>query len=95
MNDFLGKFDLNNTYLEYNFLSNNCSTIFIHGVGLDNSMWYPQKKYFKNHPLIFYDILNHGKSKKGFTNLNFDLFSKQLLNLIQYLNFYFYLDLGL
>ena len=36
--------------------------------------------------VIYYDILNHGKSKSGFNNLSFELFSEQLLNLIQNLS---------
>tara|TARA_Y100000996_G_scaffold171172_1_gene133065 strand:+ start:129 stop:911 length:783 start_codon:yes stop_codon:yes gene_type:complete len=57
-------------------------TIFIHGVGLDNTMWYPQKKFFSSKPILFYDLINHGQSVGGFRDLNFDIFSKQLLNLI-------------
>ena len=57
-------------------------TIFIHGVGLDNTMWYPQKKFFYSKPILFYDLINHGQSVGGYRDLNFDIFSKQLLNLI-------------
>ena len=60
-------------------------TIFIHGVGLDNTMWIPQKKFFIDKQIIFYDLLNHGKTKKGYTELNFYDFTHQLNNLIQYL----------
>tara|TARA_Y100000590_G_scaffold470404_1_gene664603 strand:+ start:2424 stop:3212 length:789 start_codon:yes stop_codon:yes gene_type:complete len=84
--DLLSKYDLKDTYFEYNFLSSKIPTIFIHGVGLDNTMWYPQKKYLINKSTIYYDILNHGKSKSGFNNLSFELFSEQLLNLIQNLS---------
>ena len=80
------EFDSNFTYFQYNFLNNSMPTIFIHGVGLDNTMWYPQKKYLKSKSILFYDILNHGKSKNGFKELSFDLFSKQLIDLINYLN---------
>ena len=81
--DLLSNYDLNNTYFEYNFISKKIPTIFIHGVGLDNTMWYPQKKYFTDKSTIYYDILNHGKSKSDLNNLSFELFSEQLLNLIQ------------
>ena len=85
-NEFLSNYDVNNTYFEYNFISKKIPTIFIHGVGLDNTMWYPQKKYFMDKSTIYYDLLNHGKSKLGFNKLSFEIFSEQLLNLIQNLN---------
>ena len=85
MMDFSKKFDLHKTYYEYNFVSSSIPTIFIHGVGLDNTMWYPQKKYLNNKSTIYYDILNHGKSKSDYNILSFDLFVEQLINLINYL----------
>ena len=57
-------------------------TIFVHGVGLDNTMWYPQKKFFSNKPVLFYDLINHGQSIGGFKELSFEIYSNQLLNLI-------------
>ena len=87
MNQLKIGYDLNKTYFKYNILPNKVPTIFIHGVGLDNSMWFPQKKYFKNQSILFYDILNHGKSAKGYKKLNFNLFVNQLLDLIDNLNF--------
>ena len=84
---FLKKeFDNKKTYFERNFQAAKIPTIFIHGVGLDNSMWIPQKTFFSNQSVIFYDILNHGKSQKGFSELNFQKFSKQLEDLVNYLN---------
>ena len=85
MDSFKKEFDNHNTYYEQGFNINNIPTIFIHGVGLDNTMWYPQKKKFENKTVIFYDILNHGKSKKGYNALTFDDFSDQLNNLLSYL----------
>jgi len=79
-------FDSNSTYFEYNLKINNIPNVFIHGVGLDNTMWTPQKKYFKNKQVIFYDLFNHGKSKKEFTSLNFEIFNKQLNDLLDHLN---------
>ena len=62
-------------------------TIFIHGVGLDNTMWLPQKKYFQNNKVVFYDLINHGKSKKGLSQeLKFENFNDQLIQLIKFLN---------
>ncbi len=61
-------------------------SIFIHGVGLDNTMWLPQKKFFHNKRIIFYDLLNHGKSEKEYHELNFEDFIKQLNQLLEYFN---------
>lgn len=58
------------------------TTIFIHGVGLDNTMWYPQKEYFHKKSVLFYDLINHGQSNGGFKKLSFEVYSKQLLDLI-------------
>ena len=38
-------FDNNFTYFEHNINSNEVPNIFIHGVGLDSTMWLPQKKF--------------------------------------------------
>jgi pimeloyl-ACP methyl ester carboxylesterase len=43
------------------------------------------KKKFENSSVIFYDILNHGKSKYGYNILTFDDFNDQLNNLLTYL----------
>jgi pimeloyl-ACP methyl ester carboxylesterase len=85
MDSFKKDFDNHNTYYEQGINTNNIPTIFIHGVGLDNTMWYPQKKIFENKTVIFYDILNHGKSEKGHKVLSFDDFNHQLNNLLNYL----------
>ena len=54
--------DSHGNYFEFSEINKSLSTIFIHGVGLDNTMWYPQKNYFQNKSVIFYDLLNHGQS---------------------------------
>ena len=74
--------DSHGNYYELNEIKNSLTTIFIHGVGLDNTMWYPQKKYFHDQSILFYDLLNHGQSSGGFTDLSFDIYSNQLLHLI-------------
>ena len=79
-------FDNNSTYFEHNIVSSDVPNIFIHGVGLDNTMWLPQKKFFKNNNIIFYDLLNHGKTKKRYKKLNFKNFIQQLNQLLDYLN---------
>ena len=79
-------FDSNLTYFEHNLYATNIPTVFIHGVGLDNTMWEPQKKKFQNNQVVFYDLFNHGKSKKEFTTLNFEIFIKQLNDLLDHLS---------
>ena len=79
-------YDLNETYFEHNLKSLKIPNIFIHGVGLDHSMWLPQKKFFQKEEIVFYDLLNHGKSKKGWTKITFNDFSLQLKKLTEYLN---------
>jgi len=79
-------FDDHSTYYELNIDRTGIPTIFIHGVGLNNTMWLPQKKYFQNDKVVFYDLLNHGKSKKGYKELKFENFNNQLIQLIKFLN---------
>ena len=78
-------FDKNATYFEHNLDSSEIPTVFIHGVGLDHTMWLPQKKYFHDKNVIFYDLLNHGKSKKGYKELKFNNFTDQLIQLVNFL----------
>ena len=78
-------FDNNSTYFEHNIDSSGIPNIFIHGVGLDNTMWLPQKDYFKNNKIVFYDLINHGKTKKGYKEIHFENFNKQLIQLLNYL----------
>ena len=79
-------FDNNSTYFEHNINSLDIPNIFIHGVGLDNTMWLPQKKFFNKKQVVFYDLLNHGKTKKRCEKINFQDFTKQLNQLLEYLN---------
>ena len=74
--------DSHGSYYQLNNIKDKPITIFIHGVGLDNTMWYPQKKFFSSKPVLFYDLINHGQSTGGYKKLNFEIFSNQLLNLI-------------
>ena len=60
--------------------------IFIHGVGLNHKIWKPQLDVFEN-TIVAYDILGHGQTPLESSNLSFDNFSRQLLNLIDELNF--------
>ena len=85
MHSFKKEFDHHGTYFEQKITNDSIPSIFIHGVGLDNTMWYPQKKKFENKSVIFYDILNHGKSKRGLQKLSFGNFNEQLNYLLEYL----------
>ena len=60
--------------------------VFIHGVGLDRSMWKPQIKFFKNYSIITYDLLGHGKSPFYKEKITIDDFKNQLKSLLEYLN---------
>ena len=53
--------DSNKNY--YSFVDNNTVPIvFIHGVGLNHQMWKPQIDSLKEHSIITYDLLGHGKT---------------------------------
>tara|TARA_B100000029_G_scaffold503379_1_gene580169 strand:- start:1168 stop:1953 length:786 start_codon:yes stop_codon:yes gene_type:complete len=79
-------FDDNSTYFQHNLDLAKIPTVFIHGVGLDNTMWVPQKKFFNYHSPLFYDLVNHGKTKKTYKKLTFNIFNTQLIKLLDYLN---------
>ena len=61
------------TYFEANLNSNDVTNIFIHGVGLNHTMWKYQKDYFNKKSNVYYDLLNHGKTKKKYNVINFKL----------------------
>ena len=85
MNLLNSGFDKNSTYFEHSLNSSGIPTVFIHGVGLDHTMWLPQKKHFNNKNVIFYDLLNHGRSKKNYKELKFNNFTDQLIQLVDFL----------
>jgi len=78
-------YDKYGTYYECNLHSKDIPTIFIHGVGLNISMWSKQRKIFgeKN---LFYDLINHGKTSKCLKELKYNDFNLQLKNLINFFN---------
>ena len=69
---------------DYYFKKQNNSKpiLFIHGVGLTKEIWSPQIDFFKDHNILTYDLLGHGKTPLEKTQLNFEDFTKQLLNLV-------------
>ena len=85
MNLLNSGFDKNSTYFEHSLDFSGIPTVFIHGVGLDHTMWLPQKKHFNNKNVIFYDLLNHGRSKKNYKELKFNNFTDQLIQLVDFL----------
>ena len=72
--------DSNNTFYKLN-KKKGIPIIFIHGVGLDSSIWESQIDAFENTVLI-YDILGHGRTPLNKDSVSFDDFSDQLLSLI-------------
>ena len=70
---------------DYLFKKKNDSNpiVFIHGVGLNKEIWSPQLEFFKDHNILAYDLIGHGKTPLLKTQLNLDDFTKQLLNLIK------------
>ncbi len=56
--------------------------VFVHGIGLNKDIWYPQVNFFKDYSIVTYDLIGHGKTPLNKIQLNFQDFVKQLLNLI-------------
>ena len=61
--------------------------VFIHGVGLTKEIWDPQINFFKDYNTLTYDLLGHGKTILKKSKVSFEDFSKQLVRLIDELNF--------
>jgi len=72
--------DSKNTFYLLN-QKKNIPIVFIHGVGLNHSIWEPQIDDFDN-TVLAYDILGHGKTPLNKDNISFDDFSNQLISLI-------------
>jgi len=64
----------------------NVPVVLIHGVGLSHKIWEPQINSFNN-TVLAYDILGHGNTPLAKSQISFDDFSLQLLNLIDELKF--------
>ena len=79
--------DFSETFYLLNQTDKKIPIVFIHGVGLTHEIWQPQLEYFKDRTTISYDILGHGKTPLNKSNINFDDFSEQLINLINELKF--------
>ena len=79
--------DLSGTFYLLNRTDKKIPIVFIHGVGLTHEIWQPQIDYFKENTVISYDILGHGKTPLKKSNISFDDFSEQLINLLNELKF--------
>ena len=79
--------DSSKTFYLLNQTDKKIPIVFIHGVGLTHEIWQPQLDYFKDNTTISYDILGHGKTPLNKSNISFDDFSEQLINLLNELKF--------
>jgi len=77
--------DSKNTFYTIN-KKQNVPVVLIHGVGLSHKIWEPQINSFNN-TVLAYDILGHGNTPLTKSQISFDDFSLQLLNLIDELKF--------
>jgi len=77
--------DSKNTFYTLN-RKQNTPIVLIHGVGLNHEIWEPQINAFKN-TVLAYDILGHGNTPLNKSQISFDDFSSQLINLIDELKF--------
>jgi len=81
------KVDSFGTSYSLNRINEKNPIVFIHGVGLTKEIWDPQINFFKNYNTLTYDLLGHGKTPLKKSKVNFEDFSKQLVKLINELNF--------
>ena len=75
------------TFYSLHKINEKSPIVFIHGVGLNKEIWEPQINFFKDYNTLAYDLLGHGKTPLNKSELSFEDFSEQLLNLIDELNF--------
>ena len=73
------------TYYQINTVEGTTPILFIHGVGLDHSIWDPQIKFFKEQTTITYDLIGHGLSTCTLNEVTFEDFSNQIEGLLQIL----------
>ena len=76
-------FDSNGTFYLIN-KKKDVPIVFIHGVGLNHSIWDNQIREFENTVLV-YDILGHGKTPLNLNTISFDDFTNQLIYLLNHL----------
>ena len=81
------KVDSFGTSYSLNKINEKNPIVFIHGVGLTKEIWDPQINFFKDYNTLAYDLLGHGKTPLKKSKVSFEDFSKQLVRLINELNF--------
>lgn len=60
--------------------------VFIHGVGLDLSLWHDQVEGLKaEHHIVTYDMLGHGLSPIAPTDISLETLAQQLLGLVDHM----------
>ncbi|MDA7573006.1 alpha/beta hydrolase [Candidatus Pelagibacter sp.] len=79
--------DSSGTFYSLNQTDKKIPIVFIHGVGLTHEIWQPQLDFFKHNTTVSYDILGHGKTPLNKSNISFDNFSVQLIDLLNELKF--------
>ena len=75
------------TFYSLNKVNKDNPIVFVHGVGLNNEIWKPQIDFFKEYNTLTYDLLGHGKTPLSKAKVKFNDFYRQLLNLIDELEF--------
>ena len=83
----LNKVDAFGTSYSLHKINKKTPIVFVHGVGLTKEIWEPQIGFFKDYNTLTYDLLGHGKTSLKKSKVSFEDFSKQLLKLIDELNF--------
>ena len=81
------KVDSFGTSYSLNKINKKNSIVFIHGIGLTKEIWEPQINFLKDYNTLTYDLLGHGKTPLKKSKVSFEDFSKQLVELINELNF--------
>jgi len=76
-----------NTHYSLNKIGKKDPIVFIHGVGLNKDVWKPQINFFKDYTTLTYDLLGHGKTPLKKSKVNFNDFYRQLISLINKLEF--------
>jgi 3-oxoadipate enol-lactonase len=90
MNSFFSsiQIELNGNIISYNDCGNKDAIpiIFIHDLGLNQTMWKHQIDHFKNNfRVITYDVRGHGSSGYGDGHYTIDLFADDLISLMDHL----------
>ena len=83
----LNKVDAFGTSYSLHKINEKIPIVFVHGVGFTKEIWEPQISFFKDYNTLSYDLLGHGKTSLKKSKVSFEDFSKQLLKLIDELNF--------